>query len=335
MLSNYLNWPLQLREALEKWGFYRVEGKYSAVAVFGMGGSGIVGDYLSTLSQHEGKYPVLVFKSHAVPRYVDSRMLSIVVSYSGNTLESLIAFKKLVERGVPVVVVSSGGELSKLAREKGILHVKLPEGLLPRASLPSMLYSILGLLDSSNMTIVSKSEAEKAAGFIESTVSDARKAGAELAEWLYEKAVARSRPVVIATHSPLEALALRFKNELNENSKLVAKVDVAPEWMHNDIVGYEAPTLRELAVVEVVDPGDAVGRKLVDFMETMYANYCTAEFYRLELRGESILEKLLYGSLIAGLASTLLATKRRLDPAETKSILNYKYASKSIFHPLT
>jgi len=322
----YKGWIQQLREALGEWGRYSVRGDYDKVVVLGMGGSGIVGDILSSLSITSGGPLVYTLKSHHAPGFIDSRTLVLAVSYSGNTLETRIAMEKALERIRSVVVVSSGGYLREYALKHGLLHVPLPTGLAPRASLPSMLFKILGLLDSTGLTIVGRRDAEASVAFLGDYMRRAEEEAYRLAEWVHGS----QGLLVIASHTPLEALALRGKNEFNENSKIPVKVEVAPEWMHNDIVGYEHPVETGLKVVEVVDPGDNVGVRLVDFMHNIYVD-AGAGTYRLTLEGERLLDKILYGSLVFGLASCRLARLRGLDPLETRSINRYKESVYSIF----
>ena len=326
----YLSWPEMIKSVLEKWGIHRVDGVFDEVVVVGMGGSGIVGDYLQVLAAERGPLPVYVVKSYILPRYVDKDSLVLLISYSGNTLETLLAFKRAVMSKLRVVVVSSGGILGEEARRRGVLHVEVPGGIVPRASLPLMLYSVLGLLDTSGYSIVTLREAEESAVFLEEVKSSVFEFSNELAKWLYSECVVPGKLVVVATHTPMDVLALRFKNELNENSKLHVKVDVAPEWMHNDIVGCEAPLHRDYCVIEIVDLGDVAGHKLVEFMRSIYSEL-TNSFYRVELRGENFLEKLLYGSLVGGLTSTLLAELRGLDPLTTRTIQLYKSRVLNIF----
>jgi glucose/mannose-6-phosphate isomerase len=326
----YLSWPEIIKSALEEWGRYSVDGVFNEVVVLGMGGSGIIGDYLQVLAAERGPIPVYVVKSHIFPRFVDSGSLVVVISYSGNTLETLIAFKRAVELGLRVVAVSSGGVLEEDAKRFGVLHVKVPGGLLPRASLPAMLYAVLGLLDASGYTIVPRGEAESSAVFLANSRESALAVSERTANWLYSECAQRGRLITISTHSPLDALALRFKNELNENSKLYVKVDVAPEWMHNDVVGLEAPVVRDICVLELVDPGSATGVRLVEFMKGIYSEL-GAIVHRLDVRGESTLEKLMYGSLVAGLTSSRLGELRGLDPAATRTIQLYKSRVAEIF----
>lgn len=323
----YLGWVHQLEKGLEEWGRVRVEGDFSNIAVFGMGGSGIVGDYVAVLSNEHGGLPVIVSKSHRVPRFICKKTLAVMVSYSGNTLETLLALEKVLDRAGGLVVVSSDGRLEKIAEERGLPFVRVVKGIAPRTGLPHMLYGVLGVLDASGYTIVSREEAEKAYRFLGDVMSEAVDTGYRVASYLYE----HKGLLVIATHTPYEALAIRGKNEFNENSKIPVKAEVAPEWMHNDIVGWEKPFEgNKYTVLAISDPSDKPGSRLVDFMTNVYERN-NIPVFRLELRGSCLLEKLLYGSLVLGFASVKLARMRGLDPLKTTSIAEYKAGVQEIF----
>ncbi|QOR94389.1 bifunctional phosphoglucose/phosphomannose isomerase [Thermosphaera chiliense] len=326
MEEMYVEWSRQARSALEKPVPVRFNRGIRSVIVAGMGGSGIVGDVLSTLSSNYSSLPVITVKNHILPGFASREDLLLVVSYSGNTVETLRVFDSALERNIPMVAVSSGGLLKTRAYEHGIPHIQLPEGLAPRASLPSMLYGVLKLLYENNLLNIPFKIVEESVDFLEEKTGEAMAEAGLIAEWVH-----RSKGLlVISTHSPLESLGLRGKNEFNENAKIPVKVDVAPEWMHNDIVGYEEPFFKDFTVLEVVDPGDRVGVMLVDFMRTIYGRV-TKSFHRLVLEGGSLLDKILYGSMVFGLSSCKLARMRGIDPLKTASIQEYKKAAGAIF----
>ncbi len=322
----YLGWINQLEEALDKWGSVSVPGRYRSIVVTGMGGSGIVGDYVAVLSNVYGGLPVIVSKSHLVPEYISSDDLVFVISYSGNTLETRIAYKRVLEKGARIVVVSSDGLLEEEARRRGLPFIGVVKGIAPRTALPYMLYGVLGVLDSSGYSIVSKSVAEEAYRFIAEYMGEVVDTAYRLAGFIAEN----KGLLILAGHTPYEALLIRGKNEFNENSKIPVKVEVAPEWMHNDIVGWEDPFENKYSVVAVKDPGDKTGCRLVDFMTRIYERN-NIPVYMVELKGDNILEKLLYGSLLFGLASVKLARIRGLDPLKTTSIYEYKSVVNKIF----
>jgi len=322
----YFSWKDQIMDIVGRWGEVGAPGKYHVVGVLGMGGSGVVGDYLALLSNLRGGLPVIVSKSHLLPRTISSDDLVFAISYSGNTLETRLAVEKALRIGARIVVVSSDGLLEKLAAEKGVPFVGVVKGVAPRTALPSMLFAILSVLDASGLGVVSRGEAEGVAGFLGDVMRDAVNAAYDIADFIDSS----KGLLILAGHSPWEALLVRGKNEFNENAKIPVKVDVAPEWMHNDIVGYEKPYKFPACVLAVKDPGDRVGSRLVDFMIDIYKGL-GYPVKVLELRGASDLEKLMYGSLVLGLASVRLARMRGIDPLATESIHRYKSMVNEIF----
>jgi len=324
LIDQYGNWVKQIREALEKWGDYRVEGDYRYIIVAGMGGSGIVGDYLGFLTNTYGGLPVLVYKNHVPPKHVGRDSLVIVVSYSGNTLETI----RFIERisGSTVVAVSSGGLLEKISLLRNYLFIKVPGGYAPRTALPYMLYIVLGLLDSSGYTVVSYREAEASYSFLSSAWDRVLEIGGDIAGFIH----GYKGLLILSSHSPYEPLLVRGKNEFNENSKIPVKVEVSPEWMHNDIVGWEAPYENKYSVLSISDPDDAVGSRLVEYMVGVYSGL-GIPVYGFKLLGSGFLEKIMYGSIVLGVASVKLAYLRGLDPLATKSIGLYKEFARKVF----
>lgn len=316
-----MGWIDQISRALEKWGSISLKKMPRTIVVTGMGGSGCVGDYIYSLAWNSGKAsaPIIVVKNYRLPSFVSEKDLVFVISYSGNTLETIKAYRQAISKGSMVVIVTSNGYLLREAYEKEIPLIKVKEGLVPRTALPEMLYGVLGVLDSSGISIVSKEEARKSLEFLKREINNVLDTANKLAETIHES----NRNLVIATHTPLEVLAIRGKNEFNENSKIPVKIEVSPEWAHNDIVGWEKPVDKNWLVIILSDPVDKVGENLANFMEEVYRE-AGLETYTIELKGDSLLEKLIYGSLLFGLASVKLARLRNINPLETKSIRKYK-----------
>lgn len=327
MIEHYDSWVKQLEHALNDWGKYRVKGSYRSIMVCGLGGSGVVGDYLAVLTLNRGFIPVLTYKHHLPPSFVSRNDLVVAVSYSGNTHETTLFVKGVKDKCGSLVIVSSGGYLEKFAYENNLPHIRVPEGYVPRTALPYMLYAILGLFDSSGYTIISKNEARDTYLFLSKTISEAKRVAESVSKFLYEN----DGLTILATHSPYEPLATRGKNEFNENSKIPVKTEVAPEWMHNDIVGWERDIGVKFKVLALKDPFDPLGSSLVDYMLRIYSKRGYPTFV-LELKGSTLLDKLIYGSLVLGYASVMLAEKTGVDPLKTESIREYKEFAKTIFN---
>src|SRR3990170_4019237 len=68
------------------------------VIVAGMGGSAIGGELLKDYARSQAPVPIEVSKDYTLPAYADSKTLVLVVSYSGDTEESLSAFLDATKR---------------------------------------------------------------------------------------------------------------------------------------------------------------------------------------------------------------------------------------------
>ncbi len=325
MREIYLNWFKQAEEALRIVREIDLP-KYPkprCIVFAGMGGSGIIGDYVKVLGNYQLNIPVVVVKDYKLPSWASGEDLLVCISYSGNTGETIKCFNEALMRKMNILAFSSNGTLEKLASEKNVAFIPLVKGLVPRASLPAMLYSVLGSLNKVSIEIVSEENIKDSIDILRRPV-----------DWSKVDSIVESiegKMPIIISYTDYYPLALRFKNELNENSKIPVKVEVVPEWGHNDIVGWEMPYSREYTAIILRSRkgGDEVSNHMLDY---------AAEYYKsiglrvevLECIGENLLSQLVYGSLIAGLVSIVLAEKRGIDPIRTISIERYKKAISNV-----
>ncbi len=309
ILDIYLRWyELALRATnFEVYGSPRKD-LFQNLILSGMGGSGIVCDMIYSVLYSSSEIPVTIVKDFQIPRWTSKNSLLCAISYSGNTLETLNTVSKALEVGAEVCIVTSGGKLLELARVRGLPHVVVDSGLIPRAAFPQLLIATLKLLSTYRINLCSDL---KSLTNILRDVESVSKTSKELAEFLKN-----SLPVIIS-NTRFYPLAMRFKDEFNENSKMMAKVEVIPEWAHNDIVGWELP----LGVVKslVIWDDDLVIEFLIDYLRGR-----GVDLQVLKLLGDDLLSKMLYGSYIAGLTSVYLAELRGVRAEETKSIDMYK-----------
>lgn len=305
----YLRWyDLALRAInFEVYGSPRKD-SFQNLILSGMGGSGIVCDMIYSVLYSSSEVPVTIVKDFQIPRWTSKNSLLCAISYSGNTLETLNTVSKALEIGAEVCIVTSGGKLLELARVRGLPHIVVDSGLIPRAAFPQLLIATLKLLSIYGINLCSD---------LRSLISVLRdvepisKTSKELAEFLKN-----SLPVIIS-NMRFYPLAMRFKDELNENSKMMAKVELVPEWAHNDIVGWELP----LNIVKslVIWDDDLVIEFPIDYLRCR-----GVDLQVLKLLGDDLLSKMLYGSYIAGLTSVYLAGLHGVKAEETKSIDEYK-----------
>lgn len=76
------------------------------VIIAGMGGSGIAGDLVKLFVN---KIPVFSVKYSQLPKFANSRSLVFVVSYSGDTDETVQIYYEARKKNAQVIVITSGG----------------------------------------------------------------------------------------------------------------------------------------------------------------------------------------------------------------------------------
>ncbi|MGQ9708659.1 MAG: SIS domain-containing protein, partial [bacterium] len=149
MLELIFNIPEQFEQA-EKigWGC-RIKNlqEVKNIVVVGVGGSAITGDVIRTIFLQESSLPVLVWRDYYLPAAVTKRTLLFVISYSGNTEETLTAYQEAKRRGSQIVVITSGGKLAERARSDGFEILVVPAGMPPRSALGLLTISMLTALN--------------------------------------------------------------------------------------------------------------------------------------------------------------------------------------------
>lgn len=317
MLEEYLRWYEYGVEALG----YDVAnaapcGGARTLVVAGMGGSGIAGDVLASLAAGLPGPRVHVVKDFSLPHnLLGEDVFVLAISYSGDTLETLTALLSALGRVGGAGVIASGGELLDVARRYRLPHVAVRRGLVPRLAFPVLLVASLKLLSAVGIDLVPWSAVTKAIEALRDVEGSVRVAHS------ISGFLRGSRAALVVAPARYGALALRFKNELNENAKLPAKVELVPELFHNDVVGWEGgphPGWRALILTSDVELENKLLR-----LYRRYLGGVGIESLEVELQGGP-LERHLVGSLIAGLASVRLAQERGVDPLLTTSISLYK-----------
>ncbi|SVD23313.1 uncharacterized protein METZ01_LOCUS376167, partial [marine metagenome] len=239
MYETYDYWPKLAKEYYEK-DFSKLEiDDVDHIVFAGMGGSGIIGDIISSILSKTNIH-VNVVKGYLLPKTVDSNTLVVATSISGNTDEVLSILKNSENSKAKFISFSSDGNLEKISIENNIKHVKISQAHSPRASLPSFLYSILNVLENvipikKNDIVESISKLEKTQKLISSSNLNEKNPSLSLANWI------KNIPIIYYP-SGLHAAAIRFKNSLQENAKVHAISEDVIEACHNGIVAWENKT---------------------------------------------------------------------------------------------
>jgi glucose/mannose-6-phosphate isomerase len=288
----------------------------TAVVVCGMGGSGIAGDVVRSVLSARLDLPILVSKGQAIPAFCGPRTLLFAVSYSGQTVETLACYRAAVGRRCPVVTVSAGGRLREEALARGGPHLDVPGDVsMPRAALGYLSGALIGWLDGQAGLGLGDEVRAAAAALDSRTAAWSVENPAEtneaksLAAWLLGRI-----PVVWGTEGLMEAGALRFKNQINENAKMPAFSSVLPELDHNEIEGWAPGSTEGFAVVALRhdDEHPGVAERFGETIELVTRSGLPLREVRVH--GEGPLDRLFGTILLGDLASTYLGILRGVDP---------------------
>jgi len=283
------------------------------VVVCGLGGSGIGGDLVINLVHDKLLVPMVTCKEYVLPEYVDKHTVLFIVSYSGNTEETLHMFKEGIDRNAKIVCIASGGSLLKLAQKAGIDYITIPSGLPPRACLAYSFIQQLYILDRYHLINNAFTLGlEEAIDFLDGSEKKIRKEAQRVAKKLKGK-----MPVIYAAPS-MSAVALRFRQQLNENAKVLAWHNVIPEMNHNELVGWTAPgkyavvMLRNESDYERIQHRMEINKKIISkYAKTIIELYC---------QGDSLIAQELYMIHLLDWVSYYLAELRKVDAMEVKVI---------------
>lgn len=302
----------------------------SSVVVCGMGGSGIAGDVARAILEPTVRVPVRLVRGHQIPGYVGASTLVVCLSYSGNTSETVACFEEAASRGARLVAIAGGGELAARARDAGALLLQPEPGLIaPRAALPSLTVPLLAVLERAGVAETSGAIAAAS----KSAAGAVRRYGRDVPlEKNPAKRVAAAIdgrfPVVWGSEGTQAVAALRWKNQLAENSKLPASVAFLPELCHNDIVGlhhgHRAFGDAILLVLRIEGGHPGQDARLKAAVSLVQDGFGAVEV--VAVGGSTPLERLIESVVLGDFVSVYAAVLRGVDPTPIEAIAALKAA---------
>ncbi len=247
MLNLLLDFPLQCRQAYDIAKISKLLLKsedFTKIVFAGLGGSAIGADMVRSYLYFESKIPISVYREYELPAYVDNSTLVFISSYSGNTEETISAYRQAKEKGAQLILISSDGALKDYATKDKLTFIEIPRGLPPRCALGYL--SIIPLAVLNKLGVV---------GDIAPSISEVVRVLEELknrnlnprigqkdniAKYIADK-LFNKLPVIYSGSIHFDAVVTRLRGQLNENSKSLASTHVFPEMNHNEIVGWQNP----------------------------------------------------------------------------------------------
>ena len=283
------------------------------VVVAGLGGSGIGGTIVTELVMGKMKVPITVVKNYQLPEFVNAHTLLIVCSYSGNTEETIHAMEDGMNRLAKIVCVTSGGSMQKLAEKAGLDCIIIPGGMPPRACLAYSLVQQLYILFHYRLIDLGFEEGVKAAiKLLDKNEKRIQKEAKKIAKKLNKKT-----PVIYAC-AGFEGVAIRFRQQLNENAKVLVWHNVIPEMNHNELVGWTEKG--KYAVVILRNELDYERNQMrIDINKQVIEKYAKS-IIEINSKGDSLIENTLYLIHLTDWVSYFLSQLRKVDAVEVKVI---------------
>jgi len=235
-------WDLSQEQSFD--GLETAKGTVRQIIIAGMGGSAIGADLVSAAVMDTCSVPILIHRDYDLPAFSKGpETLVICSSHSGDTEETLSAFRAAVENECRVLAVTTGGELEEIAKESGFHVWKFEHKGQPRAAVGFSFGLILGalnrleLIPDASKDVAEAVKAMKSQGAAleaEVPVSNnpaKRTAGQLMGRW-----------VTVIGAGALTPVTRRWKGQINEVAKAVANFEFIPEADHNALAGLLYPS---------------------------------------------------------------------------------------------
>ena len=315
MFKIYDKWPEIAKNSYNS-NFEKVNfGEVNHIVFAGMGGSGAIGDIFSSILSKTNIH-VNVVKGYLLPNTVNSSTLVITTSVSGNTKETLSVLSEAKRLGCRIIAFSDAGVMEDYCKKNSIEHRKIQMHHSPRASFTAFLYSMLNVLKNTlpikNEDVLESIEKiELLQTKISSENLTENNLALSLAQWI------KNVPLVYYPWG-LQSVATRFKNSLQENTKLHAMIEDVIEACHNGVVSWEKKSNVQPILIEGVDDHIKTKERYEILKELLNQN--NIEYKEIMSEKGSILTKIINLIYFLDYSSIYKAVLDKVDPSPVKSI---------------
>ncbi len=303
----------------------------SNVVFAGMGGSAIAGDLIRDWLDAEVTVPMESVRGYHLPAYVDEETLVFLISYSGNTEETLSCMLDALNKGCRIISISSNGALGHVCKSLGLPVIGLPKMAAARVSFPYLFGPIPYFLAKMNLLSADRFETDMRRGItLLEKLSREYDIGIPFEDNFAKKTALEvfGTVPVIYSYGPYRSVGLRFKTQVNENCKLPAWSNAFPELNHNEVMGWEASTetLKEytLLLLRSKDEPEEVQTRVEVLKEKFFKKKAKR---MIEIRADqpTLLSRMLHLLFTADMISLYLSVLHHVDPVESATFQILKY----------
>jgi len=281
--------------------------EFNNVVICGMGGSGIGGKLVGSWIIDDITIPVNFCQDYILPHYVNENTLIIASSYSGNTEEVISIVKLGHEKGASIIGVCSGGQLEAFCAQWDYDCIIVPGGNPPRTALGFSVVQLTHIFDQLHLIDQTKlKEFATAKDLIVTHIDEIHTLAKQLANFI------NGKELIIYCETKDEEIAVRARQQFNENCKVLCNHHTIPEMNHNELVGWYGGSDKYAVLFLDTHDWHAQNKKRLAFsIKTIKAK--TNHILTLSAKGESSLVRSLYLIHIIDLASLYLAEINAID----------------------
>jgi len=300
------------------------------VVFAGMGGSAIAGDVVKDWAEGEVKVPMEAVRSYHLPAYTDDNTLVFLISYSGNTEETLSCMLDAAKKGCKMICISSDGTMQRVAQTLDLPLIGFPKMAAARVSFPYLLAPLPYFLAKFGILSFDKVEKEMS----EATEMVSKLTREYAIEAPFEENFAKKAALqifgtvpIIYSCSQYRSVGLRFKTQINENCKLPARCDFFPELDHNEIMGWEASKQIIKHYTLTLLRGPEEPREIKTRIEVLKEKFFkrARSMIEIDAQGQTALARIFSLLFTADMISLYLSVLHRRDPVASKTFQILKY----------
>ena len=225
-LTNFYN---QIQFSLDNFKPHGLKSsQFHNVVICGLGGSGIGGRIAKSYFSDKANLPIEVYSDYQLPSYTSSNSLVILSSYSGLTEETLAMYEEARSKSCTIVCITSGGTLLEWVKRDNVPYYIVETGYQPRMALGfSLTYNLLILSELFGMDLLPEL---KSISNIYSNVNIEQERANTMLDCFSEKL---NNKFTIVADAVTESIGIRFCQQIQENAKCEAFINVLPEANHN------------------------------------------------------------------------------------------------------
>lgn len=291
---------------------------FNNVLICGMGGSGIGGKIVASWIADEIKIPINFCQDYILPEYVDKKTLIIASSNSGDTEETLSATIQGHNLGATIVAICSGGKLAGFCSKWNYDCIVVPGDNPPRTALAFSIVQLIYIFVELNLIkkdkLVNLSTCKE---FLDTFKEEIHEQAVQLAEFIDDK------DLIIYCESKNEPIAIRARQQFNENSKILCNHHTIPEMNHNELVGWSGGSSKYAVVFLETNDWHPQNVKRRNFsIESI--NKKTKNIFILKAKGKTRIEQDLFLINLIDWASFYVAQMNETDSINIDVINNLK-----------